>query len=166
MLLLGLGAAHSLAPTKPAQTCRMWVLLAERESEGGKRKKRQNGGKREGLKSLCHVCPSARGPGHGLHQFCERPDARRAAVHHSRSPPSARPSCSCSPARSPSARPKSVWSRASSFCLKMNSVCESDQRDVGGSAPLLNSGIERGEGENCANVDGAIRIMEDSAAAS
>ena len=103
-------AAPSLAPNK---ICRMWVVLADKQRERGKMKKRKNEGKKEGLKSQSSDRPLA-GP-RGSHQFCERLHARRAAVRRSRSP-SAHPSCSCSPAGPPvrraRARPKSVWSQA------------------------------------------------------
>ena len=93
--------------------------------------------------------------------------AARAPRSRSRSP-SAHPSCSCSPARPPACpsgegAPK-ICVVASSFCLKMNSVCESDQNDEGAFA--FEQPAKGREGENCANVIGAIRIMEDSASAS
>ena len=76
-------------------------------------------------------------PNSGLEIF-----ASKRALVFSRAPPSrwpsAHPSCSCSPAPARSSSegaPKicvvAAPPAASSFCLKMNSVCESDQRDEG-----------------------------------
>ena len=103
----------------------MGVISREVSSEGGKRKKKKER-RKEGLKSP----PTVRGLGQGLHHFCERLQARRAAVGRSRSP-SAHPSCSCSLACSSSEGAPKICVVASGFCLKMNSVCESDPYDEG-----------------------------------